>query len=99
MPLVTNLISSAIITAYVSTGNPCASGHKPHSHYTIAAPRSIPLGSHVVIDGNIYTVEDRTAKHFNGRFDIFMDSKQAALNFGKQQHTVTVIIYEHTKIN
>lgn len=95
MPLITNLISAAIVTAYIRTGQPCANGHMPQVNHTIAAPRNIPLGSHVVIDGNIYTVEDRTAKRFNGRFDIFMASKAEAINFGKKTNSVKVTIYEH----
>jgi hypothetical protein len=39
----------------------------------VACPRDIDLGTVVEIRGAIYTCEDRTARKFNGRFDISCD--------------------------
>jgi 3D (Asp-Asp-Asp) domain-containing protein len=61
-----------------------AAGKKPVQGVSIAASRSIPLGSVVKIDGikNRFIVDDRTAKRFDGRFDIFFNSHQEAKKFG-----------------
>lgn len=82
---------TAIVTAYIATGHPCADGHMPVAGVTIAAPRNIPLGSHVVVNGHEYLVEDRTAKRFDGRFDIFMARKTDALNWGRRKLSVTIL--------
>lgn len=76
--MITNCII-AIVTAYTYTGNSCANTHYPIINKTIAAPRSIPLGSIVIVGTNIFIVEDRTNKKYDGRFDIFMGSKKECL--------------------
>jgi 3D (Asp-Asp-Asp) domain-containing protein len=38
----------------------------------------------VEVAGNIYVVEDRTAKRFDGRYDIYFASHREALKFGKR---------------
>jgi len=88
--MTTNVLS-AIITAYIATGHPTASGVAPCSGRTIAAPRCVPLGSKVVICNHVFTVEDRTARRYDGRFDIFMPTKELATLWGKQRLTVTII--------
>lgn len=50
----------------------------------VACPRTIPFGTTVYIGNNTYICTDRTALRFNGRYDIFMDSYEEALSFGKQ---------------
>lgn len=95
--MITNILT-AVVTAYVATGQPVAWNH-PCAHHptvglTIAIPRRFPLGSVVEIDGVRYIGEDRTAKKFDGRFDIFMSTKHAAITFGKQTKTITVITKE-----
>jgi 3D (Asp-Asp-Asp) domain-containing protein len=90
--LVTNILT-AFITAYVATGNPTATGIYPQTHHTVAIPRRYPLGCDVFICGESYKGEDRTARKYDGRFDIFMSSRKAALKWGKQKHVV-VIIYD-----
>ena len=89
--MITNLLCSAVCTAYIATGNPCANGKYPTINHTIAIPRAYSLGSIVIIDGISYIGEDRTARKSNGRFDIFLNSKREAINYGKQTHNVTVI--------
>ena len=89
--LITNILSFAVITAYISTGNPNAAGHQPKAGQSIAAPRSIPLGSKVIINNHTYIVDDRTARKYDGRFDIFMDSQKAAIAWGKKTNTVTTV--------
>jgi 3D (Asp-Asp-Asp) domain-containing protein len=87
---------TAIITAYCACSICChdqlnltANGNHPHPSHTIAGPRNLPFGTRVSVGGNTYTVEDRTAKRFDGRFDIFMRTHKEAVRFGKREMNVT----------
>lgn len=80
-----------IVTCYCATGHTCANNKMPVVGVTIAAPRSIPLGTRVYIKGiGARIVQDRTAKRFDGRIDLFVGSKEEALMWGKK--TLEVII-------
>ncbi len=85
------ILTNAIVTAYVATGNPCADGQMPQVGITCAVPRSLPLGWRVIIEGHEYIGQDRTAKKFDGRFDLFFASRAEAIKFGRQKKNVTVI--------
>lgn len=71
-----------------------ASG-KPAYKGAVACPRALPLGTSVVISGVTYTCEDRTAKRFDGRYDIFFgytsEDHARALRFGIQDLEVTIL--------
>jgi len=81
----------APITAYSEIdschyeGCPMANGLKARTGY-IACPRSLDLGVRVKINDRIYICGDRTAKRYDGRFDIFIgygeESYQKAVEFG-----------------
>lgn len=94
----TNIIL-AVTTAYcscfhccpVSSKGLCANGKLPKEGRTIAASRSIPLGSSVIIKDHEYIVEDRLAKKYDSRFDIYFASHKDALRYGKRTNTVTII--------
>lgn len=94
--MTTNILT-AVVTAYCVGGRycpahqPCADGHWPVQGVTVALPRRFPLGSTVIINGHAYKGEDRIAKKFGDRFDIFMQSEREALHWGKQTVRVTVI--------
>ena len=90
-------ISYKDITAYCSCRVCCgkwhafkktANGKTPRANHTIAASRSIPFGSLVVIEGlkGTYVVEDRLATKYDHRIDVYFESHQAALEFGKRRH-------------
>ncbi len=85
------ILTNAIVTAYVATGNPCADGHMPQVGITCAVPRNLPLGCRVIIEGHEYVGQDRTAKKFDGRFDLFFAGRAEAIKFGRQKKNVTVI--------
>jgi 3D (Asp-Asp-Asp) domain-containing protein len=85
------------IGTYLTTGYcPCAqccgkstgitaSGTVAAANHTIAADTSIlPFGTQVVINGQVYTVEDRGSAIRGGRIDIFFSTHQEALNYGKR---------------
>jgi len=86
-------------------GNPAArrtaSGTRPVVGQTIAAPRQIPFGSVVQLRevwssvnqhsrrNHVLIVEDRTARRYEGRWDIFVRTHAEARKLGKQRLTIT----------
>ena len=61
----------------------------PRASHTVAAdPSVIPLGTRIVIDDVVYTVED-TGKAVKGmRLDIFFDSHEEAVRYGRKEKYV-----------
>lgn len=84
----TNLIVTAYCHCALCCGvanQPTASGLYPVPGITVATARSIPFGTRVHIAGIGWRkVQDRTAKRFDGRIDIFMSSHAEAKRFGKK---------------
>ncbi len=86
-----------VVTAYChcakccgKAGQPTASGKMPVAGVTIAAPRRIPFGTVLTIEGvGKRVVQDRLARKYDSRIDIFMPSHKAALQFGKRTLKVT----------
>ncbi len=70
-------------------GGNTASGTVPTVGRTVGVdPAVIPLGATVYIDGHAYKAEDTGA--FEGNIiDIFMESHEDALQFGRREATVT----------
>ena len=70
-------------------GGNTATGTVPTAGRTIGVdPEVIPLGATVYIDGQAYRAEDTGA--FTGNIiDIYMDSHEEALRFGRREATVT----------
>ena len=61
----------------------------PQARYTIAAdPLVIPLGTLVEVDGIVYRVEDTGALIQGNRLDIYFDTHQEAVNFGRRKKYV-----------
>lgn len=85
-------IGSYLTTGYCPCAKCCgksngitASGTVAAANHTIAADTSVlPFGTQVVINGQVYTVEDRGSAIRGGRIDIFFASHQEALNYGKR---------------
>jgi 3D (Asp-Asp-Asp) domain-containing protein len=89
-------LGSYVTTAYCSCAKCCgktngitASGTRATSGRTVAAPSSIPFGTELVINGHTYVVEDRGGAINGNRIDIYFDSHQAAINYGRK----TVDVY------
>lgn len=74
---------------YSNPDNPTtASGTRATAGRTIAADTSIyPFGTQIVINGHTYTVEDTGSGVTGYHFDIYFDSHEEALQFGKQTTT------------
>lgn len=67
-------------------------GTEPTEGRTIAVdPDVIPLGSEVIINGDTYVAEDIGGAIKGNHIDIYFDSHEAALEWGKQDIEVTVI--------
>jgi 3D (Asp-Asp-Asp) domain-containing protein len=67
-----------------------ASGDRPEPGITVACPRSLNLGTIIVIDGVTYLCQDRTAEAYDGRFDIFFSSSTEAKAFGKKELLISI---------
>ncbi len=95
----TNLILVAVVTAYCAcprccgkwAGGPTASGAMPQQGITAAGPRGIPFGTTVEIEGvGRRQVQDRTARRYDGRFDVFFADHTEARRFGIRTAQVRV---------
>lgn len=104
MPVTTIMLTNAIVTAYCACAVCCgpkssprlrgitADGSRAQQGITIAASRAIPLGSRVTIGRTTFVVQDRLARRFDGRFDVFFTRHEDAKKFGKQRLNVTIDI-------
>lgn len=68
-------------------GGPTASGKMPAEGRTVACG-SLPLGTHIMINGHEYVVEDRGVR--GKHIDIYMDGHGRALQHGVQYAEVYV---------
>lgn len=67
-----------------------ASGQAPIPDYTVAADKSIPFGTKLIIDGMEYEVMDRGGAITEGRLDIAVLTHQEAINRGRITRIVEV---------
>lgn len=88
-----------VVTAYCPCSKCCgksdgitASGVKAKQGVTVAADtRFFPFGTKLEIDGKIYTVQDRGGAIKGNRIDLYFESHQSALNFGRQTRQVKIL--------
>lgn len=87
----------AEVTAYTASDDECgnsdgitASGTQAIAGRTIAVPSWIPFGTKVIIGGHEYIAEDSGALIQDNHLDIYMDSKDDAIEFGRKELEVTV---------
>ncbi len=73
-------------TAYAPTGNATASGVMPQAGHTLAAWGDVPLGTRVYIPalGGVYVVEDRGGAVVTGIIDIYMNTEEECVAWGRQ---------------
>lgn len=72
-----------------------ASGQVPIPHYTVAADKSIPFGTILVIDGAEYEVMDRGGNIQGKKIDIAVPTHAEALSRGKIQREVKILAEEN----
>ena len=98
--MTTNIIT-ATITAYCACKLCCgpnakgitANGQRPIQGITIAASRTLPFGTTVIIGDKTFRVQDRLAKRYDNRFDIYFtkhsDAKKFGIKYGQQVTIIT----------
>ena len=87
------------LTAYCSCAKCCgktdgitASGTHVTAGRTIAAPRTFAFGTKIMINGHVYTVEDRGGAIQGNRIDIYFDTHEEALKFGVKNMEIFKVI-------
>lgn len=102
--MITNILS-VIVTSYCSCTICCsenaigltASGIKPVEGITIAASRRYKLGTRVELTvpgaftNRVFIIQDRLAKRYDERVDVFINNHQRAKEFGKNKGTMRII--------
>lgn len=95
--MLTNYLGTLVITAYCACTACCgprakgvtAIGRVPVQNVTVAASRRIPLGTSLAIDGIGWRrVEDRLARKYDDRVDIYFTRHADAVKFGLQTRRV-----------
>lgn len=91
-------LGTFVVTAYCPCAKCCgkstgitASGTQATAGRTIAADGRFPFGTQLVIDGNVYTVEDRGSAVKGNHIDMFFSTHQEAVSYGRR--TVDVYAY------
>lgn len=78
---------------YSNVANPTtASGTRATAGRTIAAPKNFAFGTQLVINGQVYTVEDRGGAIRGNKIDVYFNTHQEAINFGKQTASVYRVV-------
>ncbi|AFA47558.1 3D domain-containing protein [Acetobacterium woodii] len=80
-------------TAYTATGNATASGVMPTANHTVATWSGLPFGTKIYIPatGITYTVEDRGGAVTQGIVDIYMNTYEECIQFGRQNLEAYII--------
>lgn len=86
-------------SAYTAAADECgksdgitASGIKVKENRTLACPPQYPFGARIHIEGmGIYTCEDRGGIIKGNKFDIYMETKREAFDFGRQNLMAYVV--------
>ena len=99
-------MTNIVITAYCACAAICcgpkatglaANGRPPVEGITVAASRSIPLGTPIkltvngVFTNRLFYVNDRLAKKYDDRVDIYFDEHERAKQFGRQAGSYTTV--------
>ena len=70
---------------------PTASGVMPTAGVTIAADKSVPFGTKLMIDGQTYIVQDRGGAIKGNRIDVFCKTHSEAINRGVHNSDVYLL--------
>jgi|GEM_PF-879587 len=97
---VANVKKSVIITAYSSTpdqtdDSPFITANGEHVYDGGVACNFLPFGTKIRLPeysgDKVYTVNDRMAKRFSYKLDIWMETREQALTFGVKKLTVEIL--------
>ena len=79
------------ITAYTHTGNTCATGIWPKEGIVAVDPAIVPFWTKLHIPGYGHAVAVDTGRDIKGyRLDVFFDSYDEAINYGRQFKKVRI---------
>jgi len=79
-------------TAYTHTGNRTFTGIWPHEGVVAVDPRVIPLGTRMFIEGYGYATAADTGGVIRGnKIDVFMDTREQAINWGRRQVKIYIL--------
>ena len=99
-PLTSGNIRTVTVTAYSSTpdqtwGDPFTTASGTRVHWGTVAANFLPFGTKVrfpdYFGEQVFTIEDRTAKRFSNRADIWFPSRGEALQFGKRSLRIEIL--------
>ena len=85
-----DFIGNYQLTAYIATGNRCASGVYPQVNHTVAC-NSLPLGTKIYIEGYGQFVVEDTGGMGSSVIDIFVSDYYSAIQFGRRSAEVYII--------
>lgn len=77
---------SNMVNPVTASGKPAVAG------WSIAAPKEFPFGTKIMIDGQIYSVEDRGGAITGKHFDIYCNTHQEALNFNMRTTSAYLVV-------
>ena len=90
------IIVLCTVTAYTASYEECgktdgitSSGTKATEGRTVACD-FLKFGTQIVILGKTYTVEDRIGSGHPSKMDVYMESKEEALKFGRKEIEVEI---------
>lgn len=75
-----------------------ASGRKAVANHTIAADKRFAFGTQMIINGQVYTVDDRGGAIVGNHIDIYFNTHAEALQFGRQQGDVYLYTGKSTNV-
>lgn len=79
-------------TAYTHTGNRTASGVWPRVGLVAVAPRVIPLGTRMYVEGYGFTIAADTGGAIKGQsIDVFFDTEKECFQWGRRHPTVHIL--------
>lgn len=77
---------SNMVNPVTASGNPAIAG------WSIAAPKEFPFGTKIMIDGQIYSVEDRGGAITGNHFDIYCNTHEEALHFNMRTTSAYLVV-------
>lgn len=79
------------VTAYTphENGSITASGKTPR--VGMAAADHLPFGTKIIVHGKMYVIEDRFGGGYTDRIDLFFESHDKAMEFGRQVVVIEVV--------
>ncbi|HBT20727.1 MAG TPA: hypothetical protein DEA47_05135 [Peptococcaceae bacterium] len=85
-------VLNMVATAYTHTGWNTATGKRPRKGTVAVDPSVIPLGTRLYIEGYGYGIaQDVGSSIKGGRIDVFFESKDAALRWGRKRVKVYIL--------